>query len=193
MNSVNILSALLRHQLRETESKPAPIPADVEAVLKELSAAASTSEKHAILTRVLHEHTQVPDLHDAAFNREANDAKLRRPSFVMSNSTIDGVNTLSNQAKARHWEAEAIIQAIVGQIHDEHRLDASSHLAIPFKPTSQDIERAIETLGFTPRHLFPDSGEDFDGAPSSGVNGAVERMLPVAIGLVLIVAILIAF
>lgn len=187
----NILSALLRHHVRPglTANEKS---SEINSILKELSGATTVSEKHAIIERLLLREQR--ELQAASRLENASpvvDAEEPLPTWRMSSQSTEVMNGLKTEQFSRQWETEAIIRAIFEQAHNGSGADHVAGLATPFKPSAQDMAKAIEALGYSARSLYRDDPVPFSLDDGQRGGGTSTRLALMAVGVSMIALFLI--
>jgi hypothetical protein len=156
VSPVSILSAVLRHHI---QSKPYSFLSSsqtqqVQTIIAALEAAPTAAEKLAILEHILASEGpssfQGPPKPTPVSAEEIDSETAWR----ISSKSAESMSTLQAERYGRQWEVETAIRAIF-----EHaQLGAADKplpgLAMPFKPSASDMEKAIEALGYSARSLF---------------------------------------
>ncbi len=184
INPVHALLSLLQQQA-ETAAPGGKKSVNLAKLIDELKAAADPQSKVAIVERIQKE-----------LGVQKSEALRPRPELMerpleekpgawrMSSATTESMNGLAQQRSARHWELEAVIQALMNNPKADTATVDKAGVATPFRPTAEDVEKAIESLGLTPRQLFRD---DLHDKSTQGVGDvwpeAVQRLLLIMVGL----------
>jgi hypothetical protein len=158
VSPVSILSAVLRHHIQSKPelSKLNSQAPSLQALIAELEAAPTAAEKLVILERVL--ASEIPKsssaLPDSVQEPQVN--KDSEPVWRISSKSAESLNNLQAERHGRQWEVEAAIRAIFENARFSAADQPQPDLAVPFRPSASDMERAIEALGYSARLLFPD-------------------------------------
>jgi hypothetical protein len=133
VSPVNLLSALLRHhiQSKPTSSSLNSQTAQVQALITELEAAPTVAEKLAILERVLTSDVRSTALGVPEALQESHVTAESEPAWRISSKSAESLSTLQPERP-------------------------EPDLAVPFRPSASDMEKAIEALGYSTRSLFPE-------------------------------------
>jgi hypothetical protein len=158
VSPVNLLSALLRHhiQSKPTSSSLNSQTAQVQALITELEAAPTVAEKLAILERVLTSDVRSSALGVPEALQESHVTAESEPAWRISSKSAESLSTLQPERYGRQWEVEAAIRAIFEHARLGPTDRPEPDLAVPFRPSASDMEKAIEALGYSTRSLFPE-------------------------------------
>lgn len=193
VSPTNILSALLRHHVRPGLSGHEK-SAEINQILKELSDAPTVADKHAIIERLLLREESVQSAAATRVYQEKEVAaageEVPRPAWRMSIKSTEVMNGLKTEQFSRQWEAEAIIRSIFEQAQHGQNPGEISGLATPFKPTAQDMAKAIGALGYSAHALYGDGARPFRHEDEYQSGGFVSRLLLVTSGVALVVFVL---
>jgi len=192
VSPTNILSALLRHHVRPGLNANEK-SAEINSILNELSGASSVSEKHAIIERLLlREQREIQAAARLSGDGEPADDGEVKPTWRMSSKSTELINGLKTEHFSRQWETEEIIRSIFE--HHAHANEGENipGLAMPFKPSAQDMAKAIEDLGYSARALYRNSPVHnvFEDVPERG--GTAFRLALMAVGVAIIALVVIA-
>lgn len=193
VSAPNILSALLRHHVKPglTSNEKSSEIADI---LKELSNAPTAADKHAIIERLLlREQREL-----LAASRATPSPETQAPAgeeappqaWRMSSKSTEVMNGLKTEHFSRQWETEAIIRAIFEQAQHGPGTEPVSELATPFKPTAQDMAKAIESLGYSARALYRDDPPPFASEMEYQSGGSAFRLVLMTSGFIIVAIVL---
>jgi hypothetical protein len=158
ISPASVLTALLRHHLqsRESQSKSQVQAPNIEAIIQEFEAATTHVDRLSILERIL--LADKTPLIGQTLETQQVEGVDGAPEIVwrVSSKATEGLNELQPEVYGRQWEAESIIKYFFesGQLASSDR--SVSGVAMPFKPSASDMEKAIEALGYSSRNLFPE-------------------------------------
>jgi hypothetical protein len=165
---------------------------EITDILKELSNAPTSADKHAIIERLLLREQR--ELLAASSTRPESEVSQSEdapaPAWRMSSKSTEMMNGLKTEHFSRQWETEAIIRSIFEQAQQGHGPEHIAGLATPFKPTAHDMAKAIESLGYSARALYHDDPPPFMTDIDQQSNGSAFRLVLMASGVVMVALVL---
>jgi hypothetical protein len=185
----NILSSLLRHHAglpRQDED----LTQETAQILAALSKARTVQEKYAILEAFMVRQGTLMEMPNPVRKSEGPEIEEHSDAtWRISHKSAEAISGLRPEQSSRQWEIDAIIRSIIEQVHAGQAGGHIAGLAMPFKPTPQDMSRAIEALGHSSRAFYydaerralPDTAKTVASLP-------VMRVVLIAFGLLLIAA-----
>jgi len=190
INPVHALLSLLHHQASIGGVQGRKSVA-LARLVEELKTASDTPTKLSIINRLQKELGVEKAVETPPAAPEAELPPEDAPgAWRMSNASTESMNGLRTHQAARHWELESVLQALMnGPLGDKMSVDADG-VATPFRPTAEDIEKAIESLGLNSRHLFREQMQMSDSPPESGgIPEMLQRFVFILAGVSILIAV----
>lgn len=184
INATQILAAVLRQHVR-TQLPGKQHDAEIKVILDELSKAGTVAERHAILERLMLRELQAEgSVRSSQVAPPPSPAPEERALWRVSTQSAESMNGLQTQHSSRQWEMEAIIRSIFDNALQDPRDGQSSGLAMPFRPTLQDMARAIEAMGYSTRAFHSEEPRAIQADEQVGGSGTSVIFLVLIFGAV---------
>lgn len=160
-------------------------------VLAALSKAPTVQEKNAILEAFLLRHGSAMGQANSVVSADAHGFEEQSDTvWRVSGKSAEAISGLRREQSSRQWEIDAIVRSIIEHVHSGQRGENIAGVAMPFKPTPQDMSKAIEALGYSSRAFYLSAmresvhDEASDSRPLPGM-----RMILTVFGLLLVAAV----